>query len=246
MKSGAPTVAVTLGLDAAGRWRPGRRYHYLDAAYAEALRDADAVPLHVSREAPAEALAALADGLLVPGGDDFPPDRPYPPEVRFAPVPPEQLDFDAALLAACLARGRPVLGICYGMQLLVRHHGGRLLYDIPHDRPEAGPHQLEPRERHDVAIEPGSLLALALGRDRWPVNSRHHQGVAEPGAGLRVCARADDGTVEAVEAQGAAFVLGVQWHPESLEAEHRSRLFGAFVSACRSRRRGRRSRGREL
>ena len=79
----------------------------------------------------------------------------------------------------------------------------------------------------------GSRLASALGRDRCPVNSRHHQGVAEPGPGLRVCARADDGTIEAVEAEGSDFTLGVQWHPESLEAEHRARLFGAFVSACR-------------
>jgi len=237
VKAGPPTIAVALGLDAAGRWRPGRRYHYLDAAYAEALGDAGAIPLHVSREAPAEAIAALSDGLLVPGGDDFPPDRPYPPDVRFAPVPPEQLAFDAALLEACLAHARPVLGICYGMQLLVRHHGGRLLYDIAHDRPDAGPHQLEPEARHDIAIETGSRLALALGRERCPVNSRHHQGVAEPGPGLRVCARADDGTIEAVEAEATGFVLGVQWHPESLETEHRARLFGAFVSACRSARR---------
>jgi putative glutamine amidotransferase len=236
MKDGAPTIAVALGLDAAGRWRPGRRYHYLDAAYAVALGDAGAIPLHVSREAPTEAIVALCDGLLVPGGDDFPPDRPYPPDVRFAPVPPEQLAFDAALLAGCLARGRPVLGICYGMQLLVRHHGGRLLYDIAHDLPDARPHQLAPEARHDVVIDAGSRLARALGRERCPVNSRHHQGVAEPGPGLRVCARADDGTIEAVEAEGTGFGLGVQWHPESLEAEHRARLFGAFVSACRSAR----------
>ncbi len=234
MKTALPIVAIPLGLDAAGRWRPGRRYHYLDVAYAEAVREAGALPVHVSREAPAEEIAARSDGLLVPGGDDLRPDRPYPPEVRFTPVPPEQLAFDAALLTAALARDLPVLGICYGMQLLVRHHGGRLLYDIAHDRPASRPHQLDAADaRHELEIEPGSRLAAALGRERCRVNSRHHQGVAEPGAGLRVSGRAEDGTIEAVEAD-SGFVLGVQWHPESLEAEHRAGLFGAFVGACRS------------
>ncbi len=234
MKAG-PAIAIPLGLDAAERWRPGRRYHYLDADYAAALGEAGAIPLHVSLEAPAEEVAARCDGLLVPGGDDLLPESPYPDEVRFTPVPPEQLAFDTALLAACLARGLPVLGICYGMQLLVLHHGGRLLYDIAHDRPGAQPHQLPAEARHGLAIEPGTRLAAALGGERCQVNSRHHQGVAEPGRGLRVCARADDDTIEAVEAEDSGcFVLGVQWHPESLEAGHRARLFGSFVAACRS------------
>ena len=73
-----------------------------------------------------------------------------------------------------------------------------------------------------------------MGAERCAVNSRHHQGVAEPGAGLRVCARAEDGIVEAIEsAAGGGFLIGVQWHPEDLPADHRERLFGAFAAACR-------------
>jgi putative glutamine amidotransferase len=64
------------------------------------------------------------------------------------------------------------------------------------------------------------------------VNSRHHQAVAEPGAGLRVCARSGDGLVEAVERPDLPFCIGVQWHPERMESPHRERLFRAFVAAC--------------
>ena len=64
------------------------------------------------------------------------------------------------------------------------------------------------------------------------MNSRHHQAVADPGAGLRVSARAQDGVIEAIEAGGEAFCVGVQWHPERMEPPHLARLFGAFVSAC--------------
>ncbi len=228
----SPLVALPLGLDAARRLRAGRRTHYLDVAYASAVREAGGVPLHVSHQASPEAVADRVDALLLPGGDDFLPDRPYPPEVRFAPVAPEQLAFDRALLAAFLERGRPVLGICYGMQLLALHRGGSLVYDLPHDRPDAGRHRLAAEERHAVRVEAGTRLAGILGAGPCAVNSRHHQAVADPGPELRVCARSEDGVVEAIEAGGEGFELGVQWHPEDLEPAHRERLLGALVAAA--------------
>ena len=65
------------------------------------------------------------------------------------------------------------------------------------------------------------------------MNSLHRQAVDEPGRGLRVCARAEDGVAEAVDAGG--FCLGVQWHPEKLDADSSRNLFDAFVRACRKR-----------
>ena len=64
------------------------------------------------------------------------------------------------------------------------------------------------------------------------MNSRHHQAVAQPGVGLRICARAEDGVCEALERVAGPFCIGVQWHPERMEERHRERLFGAFVRAC--------------
>jgi putative glutamine amidotransferase len=232
----APRIGVPLGLDAEGRMRPGRRTAWLDASVADAVADAGGLPLGIAAPADPPALVAALDGLLVPGGDDFVPDAPYPPAARFRPVAPEQLAFDRAVLGAALARGLPVLGICYGMQLLALHAGGRLLYDIACEAPHAQAHVLpEPEGRHGLRVAPGSRLAAALGERPGPVNSRHHQAVAAPGAGLAACAWSDDGLIEALEAEAPdRFVLGVQWHPERMDAAHRTRLFAAFVAACRA------------
>jgi putative glutamine amidotransferase len=229
-----PLIGISLCLDTSGRFRRGRRYHYIDERYADAVAEAGGVPTYLPIQPGPEQIADRIDGLLIPGGDDLLPEVPYPDEIRFEAAPSEQVDFDRALLARALARGVPVLGICYGMQILALHHRGSLLYHIPLDVPEANPHQLpEDEGRHSIRVKPGTLLEAVIGADPEPVNSSHHQAVARAGEGLRESARAADGVVEAIEGAGDRFCLGVQWHPERISGGHRARLFGAFVSACR-------------
>src|SRR5262245_2915341 len=85
----------------------------LNAATVAAVDAAGGAAVLLPPQRDAAALAARIDGLLLPGGGDFLPARSYPAEVAFDPVAPRQLDFDRVLLAACLERGVPVLGICY-------------------------------------------------------------------------------------------------------------------------------------
>jgi putative glutamine amidotransferase len=226
-----PLVGVTTCSDLRGRWRAGRDYHYLPADYARALERAGADVVYVPPQGAVEPIAGRLDALLVPGGDDFEPPRPYPADVHFELVPEAQLEFDRALVAAVLARGRPVLGICYGAQLLALQHGGELLYHLPLDCPGAGEHH-GPGARHALALEPGTRIARLLGRGPAQVNSRHHQGIRDPGAGLRVAARAPDGVIEAIERESGPWCIGVQWHPESQDDPGSTALFSDFAAAA--------------
>jgi putative glutamine amidotransferase len=139
-------------------------------------------------------------------------------------------------------RDRPVLAICRGLQALNVALGGTLYQDLRAEVPGALRHEpdapwdaegrLAP-SAHDVAVEPGTLLAGTTGRTRLAVNSYHHQAVREPGAGVRVAARAPDGVVEAIELPARRFVLGVQWHLELLDGDPVAEaILGRFLEAC--------------
>jgi putative glutamine amidotransferase len=149
---------------------------------------------------------------------------------------------DRAVLKHAFAEQKPVLAICYGCQLLNVYLGGTLIQDLrtetgtttPHRKKDLAP---EPKDdpRHTASFEQGSRLATIAGGGRGEVNSSHHQAVATPGKGLRVTARAEDGTVEGVEWTGDAnWVVGVQWHPERMFGDAAAeRLFAELVAAAR-------------
>jgi len=231
----APRVGIALTLDA--QLRAGRRTWFADAAYAAAVEAAGGAAQHVAAGEDADAALAPLDALVIPGGDDFLPPAPYPPSVAFRAAPPEQIARDLALVRAALARELPLLGICYGMQLLALAGGGTLVYDIAHELGAVPPHRLPADARHALALAPGSRLAQIFGGAlEIAVNSRHHQGVASPGAKLRASAHAEGGVIEAIESPpGTPFVLGVQWHPEDMDGEHAARVYGALIAAARSR-----------
>jgi len=135
------------------------------------------------------------------------------------------------LARMALERRLPVLGICYGMQLLALVQGGRLLQHLPEDRPGRREHR--GGAIHPVTLAAGSKLARIVGVEQLDVVSRHHQAAASVGPGWSICARDDEGLIEAIERADHPFALGVQWHPElAPEGSPHDRLFRGLVGAA--------------
>lgn len=179
---------------------------------------------------------AFADAVLLPGGGDLHPGR-YGEQVAHKDVydlDAEQDAFDMAVAAWCLRAGVPLLAICRGLQVVNVARGGTLVQHM------ASPHR---HVVHDIAVDPASRLAAAVG-PQVTASCFHHQEVARLGEGLIAVARAEDGTIEAVEQAGRAedasgagddgWFVGVQWHPEDTAATDPAQLavFAGLVSAA--------------
>jgi len=162
-------------------------------------------------DAPDHAAAAVArlDGLVVAGGPDVEPVH-YGAErdPRTGPPARERDAWELALIDAALAAGVPLLGVCRGMQLLNVALGGTLTQHIDGHAEVVGVFG-----DHPVKPVPGTLYAGVVPEES-AVPTYHHQAVDRLGSGLVASAHAADGTVEAIELPSAAWVLGVQWHPE--------------------------------
>ena len=206
--------------------------HTIDERLVQAVMRAGGVPLVLPR-AGAEHAAQQAeplDGLVLAGGQDVGAELyDGTPHERSTWLDAERDRWELTLLQAARDRGLPVLAVCRGIQLLNVAHGGTLHGhiedDLGHDYDAAAPH-------HAVTAEPGSCVARLAGT-AFRVTTAHHQGLDRIGDGLAVTARAEDGTVEAVEAPDA---IGVQWHPEwQLEDPAGQALFDWLVEQARRR-----------
>src|SRR4029077_9725762 len=127
-------------------------------------------------------------------------------------------------------------GICRGIQVLNVACGGTLWQDVQVEGAVSESHDQEPRDAlvHDLDVEPASLLARSMGATRVRVNSLHHQAIRDLSAPLRAVAHSSDGLIEGVEMPSAAFVRGIQCHPEELSRKEAwaAGLFSALVEAA--------------
>lgn len=207
-------------------------------AYLRAIRNHNGIPVPVSPGAGASEVTALSkrvDGFVFTGGNDPDPSLyGAPPTDAYNPVPKKRLHTDRKLMKQALAGSRPILAICYGMQLLNILRGGDLVQDIPSDHPEAESHSADDTVFHDVVLEKGSKLRKITDRRTISVNSSHHQAVQTPGEGLSVTGRTRTGIIEAIEEKETdRFCVGVQWHPERiLNRPHAEKLFSCFMDRC--------------
>jgi putative glutamine amidotransferase len=203
------------------------------AAYVRAVEAAGARPLLVppSNDGVAETLDAI-DGLVFSGGSDLDPEL-YGQEAHDATtgVASDRDRAELALLAGALERDLPVLAICRGSQVLNVALGGDLVQHLPEIvGDEKHKHTPGVFSDHDVDLKTGTRVQRILG-DRAPVKSHHHQGFGRLGEGLVEAARAEDGTIEALEDPSRRFALGVLWHPEAGED---FALFQALVDEART------------
>jgi putative glutamine amidotransferase len=229
-------------------------------SYATAVARSGGEPVAIdigASSAEINALASSCDGILLPGSPaDVDPARyGADRDPASAPADTAREAVDYLLLEHAEKYGKPVLGICFGVQSLNAWRGGSLIQDLT---PLPVNHSAGSKVAiaHTAVVAKDSMLASLLtpeeapevdGFLRLPINTSHHQSVAAPGAGLRIVARCpDDGVIEAVEIdrddsmfhvehRHPQFVLGVQWHPErSFEISAASRaLFQRLVAEAR-------------
>jgi putative glutamine amidotransferase len=223
----------------------GNRF-FLTSTYCEAVAEAGGIPVPIAPVRALDDLDAILealDGVVLTGGGDIDPARyGQKPHKSLAPVAQPKHDSDFQLAARVLEFGIPVLGVCYGMQLLTVLHGGDLVQDVPSMVPRALEHWGVGGKdaEHPVRVEDGTSIRRILGCGSLLCNSHHHQSVGKLGS-FKVTARSEDGVIEAVEpAQpGKNFVLGVQWHPERMKGapEHLA-VYRALVEAASAYRDG--------
>jgi putative glutamine amidotransferase len=203
----------------------------LPASYADAVAESGGEPVLLPTGAVSAGVVARLDGLVLAGGADIAPARyGQEPGPLTTVVRNDRDDAEFAVLRAAVDRGLAVLAVCRGMQLLNVALGGDLVQHLP-DVGGTALHQAGDGvyARRTVRTAPGSTLARLLG-PTVSADCYHHQALGRVADGLTPVAWAEDGVLEAVEAAGSRFCVGVQWHPETGEDR---RLFGALVDAAR-------------
>jgi len=240
-------------LDLGGVWT--KTLHYLEQSVAHWLLRGGALPMMIPavdafsvttrEDFNLRHYADSLDGLLLQGGNDVSPhtygEQPLQPAWAGDAVRDR---YEVALVNAFMDAGKPIFGICRGLQLLNVALGGTLLQDIATQRPEARKHVDKShyeRNHHTVELVAGTHLAgLYPGIKRGTINSIHHQAIKDIAPTFIVEAICpDDGIVEAVRHRGPGYMVAVQWHPE-FHAPGDSAVFNDapmledFLKACRA------------
>jgi putative glutamine amidotransferase len=225
-----PRIAVILDENTSG---DGRRYE-ASKAYFRAIRDAGGLPFGIPYFPEiVESVLVEFEAVLSCGGRFAYPDSWYlPGRTSKAPLS-ERFEVERAIVTGCIERGKPILGICAGMQMIACLNGSRLTPDLRADNPDALDHDSR-NTLHWITLAGGSRLRAVVGAPSLLVNSFHREAIAEVGSGVQAAAHASDGTIEAIEVPDHPFAIGLQWHQELLSGEEHpgDAIFRGLISAC--------------
>jgi putative glutamine amidotransferase len=215
-----PLIAITTG----GEKHPLRMPESYIQAVQEAFGDAVFIGPDVSI---IEAVTRYA-GFIIPGGRDIDPLLYNEERVEVLNLEDEKrVEFDLALFQYAVKKKKPVLGICYGMQLINIAMLGTLYQDIGSQRGKTINHE---KGSHLIQVNDNPFIDAG----RFEVNSSHHQAVKDTGGDLEVFAVSPDGIMEGFYSIKHRFLLGVQWHPERMTGGISGRIFASFIEACRA------------
>jgi len=201
------------------------------------------IPLLTDDRDSLRAIYEHCDGIFLTGGVDVDPSNYGEERTSYCGATDTARDWtELNLIRWCLADGKPLFGVCRGIQAINVACGGTLYQDLAEQFPGSIRHDYFPTSTqfsrdflaHPVSVDPDTRLGRLLAARELAVNSMHHQGVRRLARGLRPSVFAPDGLIEGFEGEGAQFLVGVQWHPEELADRNESmhRLFSAFVEAA--------------
>lgn len=232
-----PTIGILSSVDAEGT-------SSIFFTYQHALEKNGALPLllpYVEEPDVIDRFIELCDGFFFTGGVDIHP-KYFGEEIspNCGEIQEKRDTIDLTVARKALESGKPILGICRGIQLLNVALGGSLYQDLPSERPSNISHrQAEDKfsYSHSVTVCKDSPLFALLGEERIPANSFHHQAIKALGRDLAVMAYADDGVIEGVYSTGAQYLRAYQWHPERLweKNEANKAIFTDFIEVCKTK-----------
>ncbi|QQS17872.1 gamma-glutamyl-gamma-aminobutyrate hydrolase family protein [Candidatus Saccharibacteria bacterium] len=217
-------IGITPAFDEGQKLPDSKASVYLRREYVEHIAAAGATPIILVPDMHPTTILDLCDGLIISGGEDIPAELQGRDELCSVSEPLERVMWERQLIKSFSALRKPVLGICYGMQLLALHYGGSLYQDINQEVEGSIEHVLV---RHSIEMK-HDFLGLKQN-EHVLVNSRHHQAVADLPKDFIACAVAPDGIIEAMQHKS---IFGVQWHPESDVTGEL--IYSSFIGHCQS------------